>query len=186
MPDKATSLPAGPAVPAVPASRATTASELFQPIGVIHSEHRQSEKTPVQPVFAQQCVGYVELLPEYSAGLAGIEGFSHLYLIYHLHLAPAPKLTVQPFLGDGEYGVFATRFPARPNPLGLSVVELLRREGNRLLVRGVDILDGTPLLDIKPYSARFDHITAERNGWMDMVDDETAMRRGLRGYSMPE
>ncbi|MBS1186535.1 MAG: putative cytosolic protein [Burkholderiaceae bacterium] len=183
MPDKAMSLPAGPAVSAVPASRATAAEVLLQPIGVIHSEHQRPESTPVQPVFARQCLGRVELHPEYAAGLTGIEGFSHLYLIYHLHLAPAPRLTVQPFLGDGEHGVFATRFPARPNHLGLSVVELLRREGNRLLVRGVDILDGTPLLDIKPYSARFDHITAERNGWMDMVDDETATQRGLRGYS---
>ena len=160
----------------------TSSTIQLKPIGVLHSEHVAPEKTPVQSVFARDCEGTIEVFPEYAAGLKDIEGFSHLYLIYHLHRAATPQLTVKPFLQDEEHGVFATRAPTRPNPIGISIVELIRREGNMLCLRGVDMLDGTPIIDIKPYSAKFDHIEAQRSGWMDEVDEATAKQRGKRGY----
>jgi len=155
----------------------------YHPIGVIHSEHVAAEKTPIQPAYAQGCKGRVEVFPEYADGLRDLDGFSHLYLLYHFHQAPPAKLLVKPFLQDVERGVFATRAPCRPNGIGLSIVELLRREGTVLYVDHVDILDGTPLLDIKPYTAKFDRFDTTRNGWQDDVDDETAQRRGKRGYA---
>ena len=158
---------------------------ILRPIGVIHSEHTHAERTPIQPVYAKDCRGQVEIFPEYEEGLRDLEGFSHIYLICHLHRVETTKLMVRPFLQDVERGVFATRAPCRPNPVGLSVVELLRREGLVLHVDGVDLLDGTPLLDIKPYTAKFDRFETTRNGWQDQIDEETACRRGMRGY-VPE
>jgi tRNA-Thr(GGU) m(6)t(6)A37 methyltransferase TsaA len=152
----------------------------FKPIGVIRSEHMAAEQTPIQSVYAKGCQGRAEIFPEYAEGLRDLEGFSHIHLIYHFHQAGPPKLIVRPFLQDVERGVFATRTPCRPNPIGLSIVELVRREGNVLHLDGMDILDGTPLLDIKPYTARFDCIGGTRNGWQDQVDEETAQLRGSR------
>jgi tRNA (adenine37-N6)-methyltransferase len=154
----------------------------FQPIGVVRSEHREARQTPVQSVYAKGCKGRVEVFPEFAAGLRDLEGFSHIYLIYHLHRAEAPKLIVKPFLQDVEHGVFSTRAPCRPNPIGLSILELLHRDGNVLYLDGVDMLDGTPILDIKPYSAKFDRMENTRNGWQDEVDELTARQRGLRDY----
>ncbi len=154
----------------------------YRPIGVVRSEHTRPEDTPIQPIYAQGCPGRVEVFPEYWEGLRDLEGFSHVYLIYHLHRAGPARLVVRPFLEDVERGVFATRAPSRPNPIGLSIVELVRREGGVLHVDGVDVLDGTPLLDIKPYTARFDRIETTRNGWQDSVDEESAQHRGSRGY----
>jgi tRNA-Thr(GGU) m(6)t(6)A37 methyltransferase TsaA len=157
-------------------------SVTYSPIGVIRSEHVAAEKTPIQPVYAKGCMGRAEVLPAFVEGLRDLEGFSHIYLIYSLHRAGRVKLVVKPFLQDIERGVFATRAPCRPNAIGLSIVELVRREGNVLHLDGVDILDGTPLLDIKPYTAKFDRIETTRNGWYDEVDENTARQRGLRGY----
>ncbi len=154
----------------------------YKPIGVIHSEHTIAEETPIQPAYAKGCRGRAEIFPEYEEGLRDLEGFSHIYLIYHLHRSKSVKLTVKPFLQDIERGVFATRAPSRPNAIGLSIVELVSREGNILYLDDVDILDGTPLLDIKPYTAKFDRVETHRNGWQDEVDEETARRRGQRGY----
>lgn len=154
----------------------------FAPIGHIRSAHRRAEETPIQPVYAAGCLGTAELLPEYADGLTDIEGFSHVYLIYHLHAAPAPRLRVRPFLQDREHGIFATRAPGRPNPIGLSLVRLLRREGAVLHLAGVDILDGTPLLDLKPYSPRFDAVESPRGGWTDELSTAEARRLGRRGY----
>ena len=109
---------------------------VFQPIGVIRSEHVVTQETPIQPVYARDCLGRVELLPEFADGLHDIDGFSHIYLIYHFDRAEAPKLRVKPFLQDTERGVFSTRAPCRPNAIGLSVVELLSREGNVLHFAG--------------------------------------------------
>ncbi|MDK2972983.1 MAG: tRNA (adenine37-N6)-methyltransferase [Candidatus Sumerlaeota bacterium] len=156
---------------------------IFRPIGIIHSEHTNAERTPIQPVYARECMGQAEVFPEFAEGLRDLGAFSHIYLICHLNQAGAPRLKVKPFLQDIERGVFATRAPCRPNAIGLSVVELLRVEGNVLHLAGVDILDGTPLLDIKPYTAKFDRIEITRNGWQDEVDEKTASRRGKRGYS---
>ena len=154
----------------------------YHTIGVVRSEHVAAEQTPIQPAYAKGCKGRAEVFPEFAAGLRDLEGFSHVYLIYHFHQAGPAKLLVKPFLQDVERGIFATRAPCRPNAIGLSVVELVRREGNVLHLGGVDILDGTPLLDIKPYTAKFDRFETSRNGWQDEVDDETARRRGRRGY----
>jgi tRNA (adenine37-N6)-methyltransferase len=158
----------------------------YKPIGVIRTGHTRPEDTPIQPVFATGCQGRAEVFPEYEAGLRDLEDFSHIYLLYHLDRAGPARLIVKPFLQDKEHGVFATRSPSRPNPIGLSIVALKRREGNVLYLDGVDVLDGTPLLDIKPYTARFDRIETTRNGWQDEVDDETARRRGARGCSGPK
>lgn len=152
----------------------------FHPIGVIHSAHRDAGRTPIQPAFAKGCLGWAELFSRYAEGMRDLDGYSHIYLIYHLHLARPGKLIVRPFLQDKERGIFSTRTPRRPNPIGLSIVELVRVEGNILHFDGADILDGTPLLDIKPYSEKLDHIHTSRNGWQDEVDEETARRRGSR------
>ncbi len=154
----------------------------YQPIGIIHSEHTIAEKTPIQSVYAKGCKGQAEILPEFAAGLRDLEGFSHIYLIYHFHHLPQVKLLVKPFLQDVERGVFSTRAPYRPNAIGLSIVELLKREENILHLEGVDILDGTPLLDIKPYTAKFDLHDVKSSGWQDEVDEQTAQKRGKRGY----
>jgi tRNA-Thr(GGU) m(6)t(6)A37 methyltransferase TsaA len=96
----------------------------YQPIGVVRSEHREAEKTPIQPVYAKGCKGCVEIFPEFAEGLRDLEGFSHIYLIYHFHQSRQVKLRVKPFLQDVDRGIFSTRAPFRPNPIGLSVVEL--------------------------------------------------------------
>ena len=155
----------------------------YRSIGIIHSEHKIAEKTPIQSVYAKGCKGQAEIFPEFAAGLRDLEGFSHIYLIYHFHVSPQVKLIVKPFLQDVERGVFSTRTPYRPNAIGLSIVELLKLEGNILHLDGVDILDGTPLLDIKPYTAKFDLHTVKCNGWQDEVDEQTAQNRGKRGYN---
>jgi len=155
---------------------------LYNPIGVIHSEHISAEQTPIQPVYAKGCKGRAEIFPEFSAGLQDLDGFSHLYLIYHFDRTGPAKLMVKPFMENVERGIFATRAPCRPNSIGLSIVELVRREGNMLHLDGLDILDVTPLLDIKPYTAKFDRMETTRNGWQDEVDEDTARRLGKRGY----
>ncbi len=156
---------------------------VYRPVGVIRSCHREPEKTPIQPVFSEGCEGKVEVFREFADGLKDLEGFSHIILIYHLDRSCKMRLSVKPFLQDVERGVFATRAPCRPNPIGMSVVRLLRRDGAVLHVDGLDILDGTPLLDIKPYIARFDRIDTEKNGWQDEIDDQTARRLGKRGFN---
>jgi len=151
-------------------------------IGVIRSPHTRAEETPIQPSFAKGVPGRVEMLPEYEAGLRDIEGFSHIYLVYAFDRAGPCSLETTPCLGDRPRGVFATRAPSRPNGLGLSLVRLVRREGAVLHVEDVDILDGTPLLDIKPFIGRFDSREDAVCGWQDDVDDETATREGRRGF----
>lgn len=154
---------------------------VYKPIGVIRSEHTEPERTPIQPVYAVCCSGRAEISPEFEAGLRDLDGFSHIHIIYHLHKAGQTRLMVKPFLQDVERGIFATRAPCRPNPIGMSIVRLVRREGNVLFLEGVDVLDGAPLLDIKPYIGRFDRIDGASNGWQDEIDEETAQRLGKRG-----
>ena len=155
---------------------------IYRPIGIIHSEHTIAEKTPIQPVYAKGCKGQVKVFGEFSGGLSDLDGFSHIYLLYHFHQAPPAKLLVKPFLQDVERGVFATRAPCRPNAIGLSIVKLLSRDGNILHVEDVDILDGTPLLDIKPYTSKIDLHDVTKSGWQDEVDETTAHKRGKRDY----
>ena len=158
------------------------AGVLFRPIGVIHSEHVMAECTPIQPVYAKGLRGKAEVFLQFEEGLRDLEGFSHVYLVYHFHRAGPAKLVVKPFLQDVDHGIFATRAPCRPNAIGISIVELVGREGNILHFDGVDVLDGTPLLDIKPYVSRFDCIRSARNGWQDAVNEATARSRGRCGY----
>ncbi|HXZ98461.1 MAG TPA: tRNA (N6-threonylcarbamoyladenosine(37)-N6)-methyltransferase TrmO [Candidatus Acidoferrum sp.] len=141
-------------------------ASVFRPIGVIHSPLKEGVGAPIQSVAARDVEGVVELFPQYAEGLRDIEGFSHIILIYHFHLSGKSSLIVRPYLDDETHGVFATRAPARPNPIGISVVRLARVDGTRLHVAGVDMLDGTPLLDIKPYIPQFDAIETERIGWL--------------------
>lgn len=140
----------------------------YTPIGVIHTEYTEQEETPIQGIF-NPSLGLVEIFPAYAAGLGEIESFSHLYLIYHFHRADGHSLVQKPFLdGERERGIFAIRHFSRPNPIGISIVELLEVRGNVLVIRGVDMLDETPLLDIKPYVRQFDHRENVRSGWVDL------------------
>jgi tRNA-Thr(GGU) m(6)t(6)A37 methyltransferase TsaA len=139
----------------------------FQPIGLIRSPFTHKRETPIQP-YRSRAAGTVEVLTEYEDGLRDLDGFSHLILLYHFHRAdPGYDLTVTPFLDERPKGLFATRYPRRPNGLGLSVVRLVRREANVLHVAGIDVLDGTPLLDIKPYVPRFDAVPEAAMGWLE-------------------
>lgn len=144
----------------------------YIPIGVIHSPFRNAEGMPIQAAGAEGIAGTVEIRPEYAAGLKDIEGFSHLILIYHFHLSEGYSLEVKPFLDNELHGVFATRAPKRPNPIGTSIVRLLRVEGRILHIIDVDILDSTPLLDLKPYVPEFDVRQAQRIGWLSKVAKE--------------
>jgi tRNA-Thr(GGU) m(6)t(6)A37 methyltransferase TsaA len=141
----------------------------YRVIGIIHSVLREKDSTPIQGCFST-AMGFIKLFPEYKEGLKDLDGFSHLFLIYHFHEARTPKLRIRPFLDRQERGIFATRHHDRPNPLGLSIVELLSIEDTILHVRGVDMLDGTPLLDIKPYVSRFDIRDPVRCGWFDRAN----------------
>jgi tRNA-Thr(GGU) m(6)t(6)A37 methyltransferase TsaA len=136
----------------------------MKPIGVIHSPFREKAQTPIQPT-RSQARGQVEVFPEYAPGLQDLEGFSHIFLLYAFHRSEGYSLKVQPFLDDELHGLFATRHPCRPNPIGLSVVRLLARQDNILDIEGLDVLDGTPLLDIKPYVDDFDVRTDVKTGW---------------------
>jgi tRNA-Thr(GGU) m(6)t(6)A37 methyltransferase TsaA len=139
----------------------------YKPIGVIHSPFKEPRGTPIQPAAAKGITGIVEIFPEYAEGLKDIEGFSHVILLYHFHLSRGPALIVKPYMDNEAHGVFAMRGPSRPNPIGISVVCLVKVEGNMLHIRDVDIVDGTPLLDIKPYVPEFDIREVERIGWLE-------------------
>ncbi len=139
----------------------------IEPIGEIHSEWTDPEGVPIQPRMAEGARGSAEVFTPYVEGLADIEGFERIWLIYHFHRAGPVRLSVTPFLDTSAHGVFATRAPVRPNGIGISCVRLLARDGGRLELADVDILDGTPLLDIKPYVPRFDLFPVERAGWID-------------------
>jgi len=139
----------------------------YKPIGVIHSPFKEPKGTPIQPAGAMGIAGTVEIFPEYAEGLKDIEGFSHIILICHFHLSREWSLEVKPFMDDQLHGVFTTRAPARPNPIGISTVRLVRVEGNILHIQDVDIIDGTPLLDIKPYVPEFDMRDVAKTGWLE-------------------
>jgi len=139
----------------------------YRPIGVVHSPFEDAAGTPIQPSRARGARGSVEVFQEYADGLDDLEGFSHIVLLCHLHRSRDYRLKVVPFLDTELRGLFATRAPNRPNPIGLSVVELLGIDGNTLSIEGVDLLDGTPVLDIKPFVGEFDDRAGARTGWLE-------------------
>ncbi len=138
----------------------------YKPIGIIHTPFKSPQGVPIQPLFAEGIEGKVVVEEQYLQGLKDLEGFSHIILIYHFHLIRGYSLVVKPFMDDNLHGVFATRAPKRPNPIGISVVRLLKIVENTLYVQDVDIVDGTPILDIKPYVSKFDIRKVERIGWL--------------------
>ncbi|RLD85827.1 MAG: tRNA (N6-threonylcarbamoyladenosine(37)-N6)-methyltransferase TrmO [Bacteroidetes bacterium] len=138
----------------------------YKPIGIIHSPFIEPKGTPIQPEGARGVAGTVEVFPEYAGGLKDIEGFSHLILIYHFHLVGKWKPEVKPYMDNMPHGVFATRAPARPVSVGISVVRLTGVEKQLLHILDVDIVEGTPLLDIKPYVPEFDIREVKKTGWL--------------------
>ncbi|HSO61740.1 MAG TPA: tRNA (N6-threonylcarbamoyladenosine(37)-N6)-methyltransferase TrmO [Desulfobacterales bacterium] len=145
---------------------------LLKPIGVIHSPFTETKSMPIQPVSENSAAGRIEVFPEFAAGLKDLEGFSHILLLYHFHRSQTWSLLVTPFLDNEPRGLFATRAPNRPNPIGLSIVRLVRIEGSHLHVENIDVLDGTPLLDIKPHVPDFDCAPGARIGWLEKATAE--------------
>jgi tRNA-Thr(GGU) m(6)t(6)A37 methyltransferase TsaA len=156
----------------------------LRPIGIIRTPFADTDGMPIQATAAVGVPGRIELDPDLVEGLADLDGFSHLTLLYHLHRITAQRLTVTPFLDDRPHGIFATRSPARPNPIGISTVRLLAIAGTTLEIEDVDMVDGTPLLDMKPYVPAFDHRDDVRVGWfagrLDRLSDVRADDRFKR------
>jgi len=149
----------------------------YTPIGIIHSPFIQLERMPIQPAGGAGVKGTVEVFEDFRAGLADLDGFSHIVLLYHLHQSRGFKHLVVPFMDSEQRGLFSTRAPRRPNPIGLSVVRLDRIEGAVLHIQDIDILDGTPLLDIKPYVPEFETSGEIRTGWLERARRPGSHRR---------
>jgi tRNA-Thr(GGU) m(6)t(6)A37 methyltransferase TsaA len=149
----------------------------IEPIGKIFSPFKQIEDMPIQPRGAAGAKGQILVDEAFQPGLKDLDGFSHIYLIYSFHKATRTELTVVPFMDTQPRGVYATRSPLRPNHIGISIVRLEKIEGNLLHVLDIDVLDNTPLLDIKPYMEKFDGVTESRSGWMQASETEVAERR---------
>ena len=139
---------------------------IYKPIGIIHTPINNPVGAPIQPIGGKGIKGYVEIYTDYEACLKDLDGFSHIFLLYHFHLSKGYSAEVKPFMDDTLRGVFSTRAPKRPNPIGLSVVRLIKIEGRILQIEDLDIVDGTPLLDIKPYVPKVDAHEVERLGWL--------------------
>jgi tRNA-Thr(GGU) m(6)t(6)A37 methyltransferase TsaA len=148
----------------------------FQPIGLICSTFKDLEGMPIQSTSEASGPGRIEIFPEYQDGLKDLDGFSHIILLYYMHVAREQSLTVTPFLDTSPRGIFSTRAPTRPNPIGLSIVKLIRVEDGVLYVDDLDVLDSTPLLDLKPYVPEFDHRPNARIGWLENVRGEVSRR----------
>ena len=143
----------------------------ISPIGIIETPFNDLEGMPIQPSGAKGVRGKIIVNPEYTEGLADIEGFSHLILLYHFHLSKGFNLTVTPFLDKTPRGLFSTRAPRRPNPVGLSIVRITGRQENIIEVEDIDVLNQTPLIDIKPYVPHFDTKVVTRCGWLEQAQD---------------
>ena len=144
----------------------------IKPIGVIHTPFKEAAGTPIQPAKGKGRKGWVELETAYVDGLKDLDGFERIWVLFWCDRADAYKLHVKPYMDTQIRGLFATRAPSRPNPIGISCVKLLGVTGNKIEIEDVDMLDGTPLLDIKPYIAKFDTFAVQRSGWTDTVVDE--------------
>ena len=149
----------------------------LNPIGIIHTPFTMPEGMPIQPAGAADIRGTIKVFEEYHAGLKDLDGFSHIILIYHFHRSHGFNLHVVPFMDSQPRGLFATRAPKRPNPIGISVVQLDRIETGVLYVHNPDVLDGTPLLDIKPYVPEFDSPSNFRTGWLDQARKTVSNRK---------
>ncbi len=149
----------------------------YEPIGIVHSPFKKVQGTPIQSLGAKNTKGIVEVFSKYSRGLKDIEGFSYLILIYHFHLIKKQRLVVKPYMDKKSHGIFATRAPSRPNPIGISIVKLEKRKKNFLYVSGIDIVDKTPLLDIKPYVPEFDVRKTNKIGWLKRKISKLAKTR---------
>lgn len=154
----------------------------YQPIGIIHTPFTEPDGMPIQPAGAAGVAGRVEVFAQYRDGLRDLDGFSHIILLYHFHRSRGFTLRVVPFLDTRLRGVFATRAPRRPNPVGLSVVRLRRVEDGVLHVENVDILDGTPLIDIKPYVPEFEGQAEVRTGWLAEARGKAAQHKSDRRF----
>jgi tRNA-Thr(GGU) m(6)t(6)A37 methyltransferase TsaA len=154
---------------------------VYHPIGRVLSPFKTVENMPIQPDGGKGVRAEIEVFAGFSEGLADLDGFSHIILLYHFHKAAEAKLRVKPFLDHELRGTFATRAPARPNPIGLSIVRLIGIERSVLTIENVDMLDQTPVLDIKPYVPGFDHYAVDRIGWLEhSVDRVKAMKSDNR------
>jgi tRNA-Thr(GGU) m(6)t(6)A37 methyltransferase TsaA len=140
-----------------------------EPIGVIHSPFETKDDCPIQPIYASEAEGRVEVYPKFAPALQDVETYSHIYLLYAFDRAGEVKLVRPTFLDDTPHGVFSSRHPCRPNGIGLSVVRLVERQDDILLVSGIDVLDGTPLLDIKPYLPIYDAVPSASMGWASVL-----------------
>ena len=148
----------------------------YTPIGIIHTPFTNTEGMPIQPVGAVGVQGNIEIFPAYTHGLKDLAGFSHIILLYHFHRSTAAKLLVTPFMDDELRGVFATRAPKRPNAIGFSVVKLIEVAGNQLRIGNIDVVDATPLLDIKPYIPE-DIYPISRIGWLEKARGKMAHKK---------
>ena len=151
---------------------------VYEKIGTVHTPFDDVTGMPIQPSRAQGVAGTVEIYPEFKAGLADLDGFSHIILLCHLHISKPFRLQVIPFLDDEARGLFATRAPSRPNPIGLSIVKLNGIQDNILSIEEIDLLDGTPVLDIKPYVGEFDERKDVRVGWLEGVKKRRTLSDG--------
>ena len=142
------------------------------------------QRAPSSPATLKAVSAQWKIFPEYTEGLNDLEGYSHIYLLYHCHRAEPSPMMIAPFIQKTKRGLFSTRVPGRPNPIGMSIVQLLSREDNVLHIEAIDVLDGTPLLDIKPYSRRIDCVEGTRNGWQDEVDDPKPIKLGSRNRAL--
>jgi len=146
-------------------------------IGIVHSPHKSDEGIPIQPIGAKGIKAEIEVFEEFQEGLKDLEEFSHIIVLYDFHRSKDYKLIVKPFLDNETHGVFATRAPKRPNSIGLSVLKLNKVVENILFVENVDILDETPILDIKPYVSKFDSVEEERNGWLEKKIEKSIIQK---------
>ena len=157
----------------------------YAPIGYFRSPYTEIKGMPIQPIGAEDVEGSIEVLPEFSGGLQDLEGFSHVFILYHLHQIRGFDLMIKPFLDTKLHGVFATRSPKRPNPIGLSVMRLQGVSGLKVFLKGIDVLDLTPVIDIKPYVADFDRCDANRFGWFEGKSANAIHHRSDERFGVP-
>ena len=149
----------------------------FKPIGFIKTPYKNKEGMPIQPTGAQGVKGTIEIEAEYTEGLKDLDGFSHIILIYHFHLSKTYELSIKPFMDDNLHGIFSTRAPKRPNPIGLTVVKLVEIKDNLVHIENIDVIDGTPLIDIKPFIPDVDSPDVQKLGWLQGKSDKMGVKK---------